>query len=273
MRNILNIDYLNNDCWGTFNTNSNENTLKLKIRVSSSDEIDEVITLNIITSNNETKNIQIKPEYGLVTYDVPFEDWKTKGNYSIKKADADSYIIINIPEKLNSSDKVSFRLNKSTMGFEAIKYRPIDPAVSKVYPIGTVYESTNGNFDPNSEWGGQWVKIEGKFLLGSSSAYPLGGTGGSATHTLTESQLPIISKNISTSTYDHGHGMKYTDLKPTGTTGTTIHAMTTNGKNTSSTGIMTTNSHYHSLTVKFGGGSAHNNMPPYIVVNIWERTA
>ena len=138
------------------------------------------------------------------------------------------------------------------------------------YPIGSIYQSTK-SIDPNNVIGGTWQKIEGRFLIGSSSAYSLGSTGGSPTHTLTESQLPQISRSISTSSDTHAHGIKYTDLKPNGTSGTTIHAMTTNGKNTSSTAIMTNDVHNHSISFTFGSGNAHNNMPPYKVINMWER--
>lgn len=28
------------------------------------------------------------------------------------------------------------------------------------YPIGSFYETTNSSFDPNTEWGGTWDKIQ-----------------------------------------------------------------------------------------------------------------
>lgn len=36
------------------------------------------------------------------------------------------------------------------------------------YPIGTIYETTLDpeTFDPNDYWGGQWERIEGRFLVG-----------------------------------------------------------------------------------------------------------
>lgn len=146
----------------------------------------------------------------------------------------------------------------------------LETLLDMFYPIGSIYQSTK-NIDPNTVIGGTWQKIEGRFLLGSSYGYSLGNTGGSPTHTLTESQLPQISRSITSSNDTHAHGIKYTDLKPTGTSGTTIHAMTTNGNNTSSTAIMTSDVHNHSISFSFGSGNEHNNMPPYKVINMWER--
>ena len=57
------------------------------------------------------------------------------------------------------------------------------------YPVGSVC-MFNTNIDPNEMYGGTWVRIKGKFILGADdNTYPLGSTGGEATHTLTESEL------------------------------------------------------------------------------------
>ena len=42
---------------------------------------------------------------------------------------------------------------------------------------------------PASFIGGTWERIEGKFIMGASDTYPAGSTGGSATHTQTQSEL------------------------------------------------------------------------------------
>ena len=67
--------------------------------------------------------------------------------------------------------------------------------------------------DPTSPaelFGGTWERIEGKFIMGASDTYPAGSTGGSATHTQTESEVAphkheVISKfdgsAIKTTTY------------------------------------------------------------------------
>lgn len=36
--------------------------------------------------------------------------------------------------------------------------------------VGTIYETTDPDFNPNNEWPGTWVKIEGKFLIGASDS-------------------------------------------------------------------------------------------------------
>lgn len=64
-----------------------------------------------------------------------------------------------------------------------------------VYPIGSIYCSTKST-SPASLMGGTWSAISGKFLLGTSSTYALGVTGGEATHTLTSSEIPSHNHTI-----------------------------------------------------------------------------
>ena len=61
-----------------------------------------------------------------------------------------------------------------------------------VYPVGSIYMSANAT-SPASFLGGSWERIQGRFLLAASSSYTAGSTGGEATHTLTEAELPEIS--------------------------------------------------------------------------------
>ena len=50
-----------------------------------------------------------------------------------------------------------------------------------IYPVGSIYLST-ASTDPATFLGGTWSRIQGRFLLGASSTYPAGTTGGAATH-------------------------------------------------------------------------------------------
>ena len=58
-----------------------------------------------------------------------------------------------------------------------------------VYPVGSIYMTFNIT-DPNTAFGGTWVKIQGKFLYGSDSTHSATETGGSSTYTLTATNLP-----------------------------------------------------------------------------------
>lgn len=108
------------------------------------------------------------------------------------------------------------------------------------------------NISPASLFGGTWEKIEGKFLLAAGGGYPLGGVGGEATHTLTIAEMP-----------SHKHSVLfYNEYAANGTI-----SFNAGGKLESYVGASDT-----SIDSK-GGGAAHNNMPPYIAVNIWKRVA
>lgn len=156
--------------------------------------------------------------------------------------------------------------------------------INFIYPIGTYYQTDNENFNPNIEWlGTTWELLnDGRFLLGSSPDYPVmidntSNIGGKATHTLTEAQLPKISKSIATSKDSHVHNIAYRTFTATGIknqSGTSF-CKPISQSNDSIEGRVNSSSdeHAHTVKVEFGSGSAHNNMPPYRVVNIWHRIA
>ena len=121
-----------------------------------------------------------------------------------------------------------------------------------VYPVGSIYMSVTA-VDPSTLFGGTWEQIKDRFLLAAGITYTGGATGGEATHKLTVSEMP-----------DHGHSVAVaggTDSYGMTRTAISGFASKTAGWTDSSTVIHT------------GGGAAHNNMPPYLVVYIWKRTA
>ena len=136
----------------------------------------------------------------------------------------------------------------------------IDAIVDKIYPVGSIYMSMNA-ISPSSFFGGTWVKIEGCFLLGSSSSYSLGATGGEATHVLTTNEMPSHSHTATfyNDDFSNGGDSQSSDKKKQ-SPGLTYDVGWKNGA-------------WQYSSNATGGGAAHNNMPPYLVVNIWKRTA
>lgn len=113
------------------------------------------------------------------------------------------------------------------------------------YPIGSIYMSV-GEESPSSLFGGTWEQIQDKFLIGAGNLYSLLSEGGEATHTLTIDEIPA-----------HSHSYKEIDMdasegNASGLIGSRV------GERDSTTG-------------EAGSGSPHNNLPPYIAVNIWKR--
>lgn len=130
-----------------------------------------------------------------------------------------------------------------------------------IYPVGSIYLSVN-TVDPSSIFGGTWERLKDRFLLGGGDTYMVGNTGGEATHTLTLDEMPL-----------HSHGF----LDYWGTTydanlaQTKRNCVSVNGDGTGLDAGAAANS--RTKTADTGGGRAHNNMPPYLVVNMWKRTA
>ena len=118
-----------------------------------------------------------------------------------------------------------------------------------IYPVGSIYISYS-QVNPSEMFGGTWERIENSFLWGCDSSGTIGQTGGEKTHTLTTSEIP-----------SHTHGATYTG----NATGTKKYPWFDS--------VVGSGTAIAYEAVATGGGQAHNNMPPYIQVAIWRRTA
>ena len=120
------------------------------------------------------------------------------------------------------------------------------------YPVGSIYQSVNSTSPATLFGGGTWERIEDKFLLAAGSTYAAGSTGGEASVSLTAAQNG-----------PHTHAAYYADPAGSKSFG---YSYTSKGEqsnaSTDSSGI-----------VSSGSGEAHNNMPPYLTVYVWQRTA
>ena len=117
-----------------------------------------------------------------------------------------------------------------------------------LYPIGAVYISVNIT-SPASMFGGTWEQLKDVFLLGAGITYTAGSTGGEATHTLTESEMPK---------HRHGCGVSQSD---------SVDAVLGNNQ------AKTQFDRSYGYTNYVGGNQPHNNMPPYLAVYMWKRVS
>lgn len=92
--------------------------------------------------------------------------------------------------------------------------------INMVYPIGSYYYTSNGNFNPNYVFGGRWEQIKDRFILAAGDKYKEGQYGGEATHTLTQSEIPSHSH-----TFSHTH-----TLTPSGSVSSTFKGEEISGR-------------------------------------------
>ena len=112
--------------------------------------------------------------------------------------------------------------------------------------------------DPNNIYPDTtWERIEGKMLIGQSTDgefNELGKTGGESKHTLTTAEMP-----------NHAH-QQYVTANP-GSGGTS------NRLDYDSDATRGSKYDQGVTTGDAGGGQPHNNMPPYLIVGMWQRIA
>lgn len=140
--------------------------------------------------------------------------------------------------------------------------------MNMIYPVGSIYMSVN-NVSPSTLFGGTWEQIKDKFLLSCGDTYAAGTTGGEATHTLTTNEMPLHTHVQNA----HSHAQNYYtwynnssdyDARFASSTGGFYAIAGTNNYATAATTAVNQNT---------GGSQAHNNMPPYLAVYMWKRTA
>lgn len=141
--------------------------------------------------------------------------------------------------------------------------------LTSVYPVGSIYMNASNSTNPATLLGfGTWVALgASRMLVGFDASNPLfntvGNTGGSADATL-------VSHTHTANVTDPGHNHSYTKLSLiSGTSsGPDANWWTASTQNTGSavTGISVSNSNT-------GSPATNANLPPYLVVFMWTRTA
>lgn len=149
--------------------------------------------------------------------------------------------------------------------------------VDLIYPVGSIYMSVNA-VNPSTLFGGTWEQLKDRFLLGAGDTYSNGATGGEATHTLTVDEMPAHTHEVTGETNTTGaHVHSYNGWYSYGagsSGGSVANARLSDSARTDP--FNSAGDHKHTVTgtaSSTGGGKAHNNLPPYLVVNIWKRTA
>lgn len=144
----------------------------------------------------------------------------------------------------------SYPTRKYTRSCHGGSWREWENDALKPYPVGAIYMSLDAT-SPAELFGGTWERIMDRFLFAAHDAtgYPGGATGGEASHTLTIDEMP-----------SHNHEVPFTPLA------VADQAFTWGNENMRGAG----SSHW---TKERGGNQPHNNMPPYLCVYMWKRTA
>lgn len=150
-----------------------------------------------------------------------------------------------------SSNKLKFRENTSS-AWQGLLLQGEVNILDLVYPVGSIYLSVSGT-NPGTLFGGTWERIKDRFLLAAGDSYAAGATGGEAAHTLSVAEMPahyhIPTSSERWQTLGFASG------------GWTTPVWNDNGNPTTA------------ATSTTGGSQPHNNMPPYLAVYVWKRTA
>ena len=133
-----------------------------------------------------------------------------------------------------------------------------------VYPVGSIYMSASST-NPATLFGGTWQRIKDTFLLAAGSTYAPGASGGEAAHKLTASELPKLSGTMNFRAW--GSGSPYVGVSGIVANYGAIEQTENTFPTSTSSGSL------RQLKIAVGGDVAHNNMPPYLAVYVWQRTA
>ena len=167
--------------------------------------------------------------------------------------DPDS-VAVRVPFEVRGGFSTGFTVNGSVIAEGGVTCDALTvngkSLLNRTYPVGSIYMSVNST-NPGTLFGGTWVELQGRFLIGRSSSYTNGSTGGASTVTLSQAQMPIhdheqfVGANSGTwgVREDYNRDAQVNKYTQGGTTGSR------------------------------GSGSSHSIMPPYLAVYMWKRTA
>lgn len=255
---------------GSFGKVSNDITVSYRYKANSSSTWGSWTTIPNVTKNDDGTFSVTVTKNGL-SYTETY-NFEAKVQDAINTVSSKEYIAKSLPVFDWSSDDFNFNVPVSVLAptdsNNPTTKQYVDNLVSTlteqyasiiniVYPVGSIYMSVNAA-DPSTLFSGtSWEKLEGRFLLGSNSTYKPGSTGGEATHTLAYDEMPKHTHAMYS-----GNGGGDSTWEPDW--GSYLVDSVTENKTT----------WWAPLGMNYaGGGAAHNNMPPYLSVNMWKRTS
>jgi hypothetical protein len=171
-------------------------------------------------------------------------------------------------------DIYTITYNDGTTSTFNVKNGDIADLLDRTYPVGSIYMSVNST-EPSTLFGGTWERLGGRFLIGAGTnteinsngeygdlgrgdpTFAGGETGGQYYHQLTIDEMPKHTHNIKSSSTD-GDDKKTWVLKD----------------HMPNTSLERLPWQWGGKAVSYeGSGNKHNNMPPYLAVYMWKRTA
>lgn len=207
--------------------------------------------------------------------------------------DTTKRIISNVADGVEVNDVVTVgQMNKKLSS----ALDQLNRLAGQLYPIGSIYMNVN-NVEPSAIFGGSWERMpSGRMLVNSGDDFNLGQIGGEKEHRLTEDELASHShdvNNINGNTTSTAKlvGKFSSSIRPNGDITDVpyrngfgivskeseygIHAKD-GGDSQPGRNYVIDASHSHTVNLNIsmlpsGKNQPHNNMPPYIVVNMWKR--
>jgi len=140
--------------------------------------------------------------------------------------------------------------------------------LAAIYPVGSIYTNATVSTNPATLLGfGTWTAFgAGRVMIGNGGGFSAGATGGSA-------DAVVVSHTHTATSTDSGHThvMSANSARPITGSAALYAALDGGVSGSSSTQSSTANI---TTTISTTGVSATNaNLPPYIVVYMWQRTA
>lgn len=239
--------------------------------------VDKAVNLTADQMNNLAAQASISNDTMTLTTGLKIGDGKV--------LDLNNGKAINSALAVNDGDLVSFAFLKNY----------VMTILGRTKPIGSLY-FTEGSEDPSTVFGGTWVRYAaGRVIVGAgtgndgvtSKTFVNAGTGGEYNHKLIASELAQHAHTsgtlVTSSSGGHRHNYTDDDNRASNFTSAGVEFVQDLSGGGSEGGghqcwyrTSLAGDHTHPITGatgSTGGGEGHNNIQPYVSVNVWKRTA
>lgn len=136
----------------------------------------------------------------------------------------------------------------------------------RMYPVGSIYQSMQPT-NPGQLFGGTWQQINDRFLLAAGSYAGAGGTGGASSVALTTTQVPAVTGELLFHSSNNGTVLNVVSGCFSSLLDNTNYFRGGGERDEGNVSV-------GRVSFNNGGlGYAHENMPPFLAVYTWMRTA